>query len=390
MLSAKALTKAALRALVQITPKLRVVVLRGFPSYEDNLVSVYERLAVRGVRNVVWITDDVTIRPPIEVGLTTRFIKRGTWRDYFYSIFARYLFITHGHFIADIPANQICVNLWHGIPYKVIGKMAGEPGRQDTFLVATSDLTKDIFAHAFGVDDSRVVVTGQARTDRLFLRNPEALREKVLKGHPKARNVLLWLPTYRATQHIGGRVDGKDFGSVFNCSTFDEVAFNCYLARNDAVCFVKPHPMALRATSRAHSNLIFIDENWLLEKGMTLYQLCGVANCLVSDISSVIVDFMLLDRPIVLLFEDLLEYRRSRGFSFNPIEDWLPAPVNTDFESFLVELDAVLRGEDRYSVLRNTLKQRFFKFSDNRSTDRILDFALPDLEEFPTKDLQKR
>lgn len=368
--------RAVISWVVQHAPKRRKFVLRGFPSYEDNLVAVYQQLLARGFRHIVWITDEPQVRPPVAVDARTKFVKRGTWQDYVHSITARYLFITHGHFIDDIPKSQICVNLWHGVPYKVIGRLDGKPGRRDTMVVATSAMTQDIMARSFGVERSRVVVTGQARTDRLFVKDRALRRGQVLPELAPGTRLLLWLPTFRATTHAGGRADGIDAGNAFNCGGFDEEKFNHFLAAHDCVCFLKPHPMAIRGEQRSASHLKFIDENWLRDRGTTLYEFLGLMDGLVSDISSVIVDFMLLDRPILLLFEDIQAYESSRGFSFNPIREWLPAPVTTHFDSFMDEMAAFARGEDRHRERRHRLATLLLEHRDAGSTCRILDLAL--------------
>jgi CDP-glycerol glycerophosphotransferase (TagB/SpsB family) len=108
---------------------------------------------------------------------------------------------------------------------------------------------------------------------------------------------------------------------------------------------------------------------------LTLYQLAGLSDSLISDISSIVVDFMLLDRPTVILFQDINQYRGSRGFVFSPIEEWLPARVNTDYTGFIDDVTAVLAGEDRYLEKRNKLKKEFFAHHDARATERILDHA---------------
>lgn len=365
--------KSVLFWITRFTPKLSICVLRGFPSYEDNLVAIYQQLLKRGFRKVIWVVSNINEKPPIEIDPLTKFVARGSWQDYIYSITAKYLFITHGHFLNRIPSNQFCVNLWHGIPYKAIGRLNGSAGRSDTMVVATSELTRDIFAKSFGVDNSKVTITGQARTDRLFVENIQDLRRRILPQSDKHTKVFLWLPTYRSTDYAGGRTDGNDVNNIFNCTDFTQVEFNRYLANHNSVCIIKPHPLARQQKVENDSNLVFIDEPWLNMHGLTLYQLVGMADCLISDISSVIIDFMLLDRPIILLFEDIDEYEASRGFSFNPITDWLPATVARDFRNFMKEVDAVVNDQDRYRARRNALKLKFFTFDDNASSSRILD-----------------
>lgn len=51
------------------------------------------------------------------------------------------------------------------------------------------------------------------------------------------------------------------------------------------------------------SHIRFVDEAWLSNHGLSHYELIGAAGCLIIDIFSVIAGFMLLNIPIVLLFE---------------------------------------------------------------------------------------
>jgi len=370
----KKIIQRVLEVAVAFTPKYNWCVLRGFPDYDDNRLAIYERLADYGCIRIVWVVANPAAPSPFALRSDTLVVRQGSLQDYFYSTFAKYLFITHGHFIKSIPRNQICINLWHGIPYKVIGKLDGKPGRNDSMVIATSELTRDVFARVFGVASERVVATGQARTDRMFVDRTRVRAQLALPDWPT--KVFLWLPTYRKTSMAGGRMDGHDSGNVFNCSGFPAAEFDAWLKANDAVCVVKPHPMAPPVeTAGTTTNLIYIDDNWLRAKGVTLYQLAGASDCLVSDISSIVADFMLLDRPIVLLFEDIVEYRSSRGFVFAPIEDWLPARVNVDYAGFIDDMTAVLAGEDRYELKRARLKRAFFDHADAQSTKRILDLA---------------
>lgn len=359
---------------VAIAPKFNWCVLRGFPDYDDNCLAIYDRLPEYGCRKIIWVVSDPAAARPFQSHSKTLIVRRNSMSDYFYSALAKYLFITHGHFLENIPANQMCVNLWHGIPYKVIGKLDGKAGRSDSMVVATSTLTREVFAKVFGVERDRVVVTGQARTDRMFVDRAEA-RARLGLAAGSVTKIFLWLPTYRKTSMAGGRLDGKDSGNVFNCADFPAAAFDTYLKAHDAICLVKPHPMAPAVGESGTDNLRYISDSWLREKGLTLYQLAGITDCLISDISSIVIDFLLMDKPIVLLFEDIAEYRSSRGFVFSPIEDWLPARVNTDYGQFIDDLEAVLAGQDRYASDREHLKAEFFEHHDDRSAIRILDRA---------------
>lgn len=367
------LARALAYLAARVLPKSRTAVLRGFPPYEDNLLAIYTALEGRPVKRVVWVVQDMAAPPPVPLRQDTRLVRKGSVLDIYYALTAKYLFITHGHFLRRTPPNQISINLWHGIPFKAIGRTLGQEGREDTFLVATSAFTRDIFAKAFGMPAERIILTGQARTDRMLSVERAEIWQRAFPGKPLPRKIFLWLPTFRQTPHAAGQSDGATFGNVFNCSDFSEEAFNALLSEQDAVCLVKPHPMAARQSHGDRSNLHFIDEAWLERQGLSLYQLTGAADALISDISSIIADFMLLDRPIVLLFEDIALYEESRGFSFNPVTDFLPAQVARSFEAFLAELRPVLAGQDPYAARRAELRKLFFDQTDAGAAQRILD-----------------
>ena len=322
---------------------------------------------------MVWVVDDLSIAPPVPLRPNTRLVKRGGFLDVYFSVTSRYLFLTHGYFLQHIPPNQVSINLWHGIPLKAIGKTAGLEGRKDTYMVATADISREAFAQAFGMPKNRIIVTGQARTDRMLVVNRKTIWDRAFPGLPEPRKIFLWLPTYRKPKFFPNRIDGDLYGNAFNCSDFSAQMFNAMLKQNNAFCFVKPHPLAAPQDQANYSNILFIDEIWLESRGLSLYQLVGATDCLISDVSSVIADFMLLDRPIILLFEDIEAYQSNRGFTFNPIKDFLPANVAQNFEQFLAELASVLAGNDPYAARRSKLKCLFFDHFDNGAADRILD-----------------
>lgn len=369
-----------LHAVVSSVPKKRRFVLRGFPDYEDNLLAIHEELIKIGVKKIVWVVDNIKVDPPIDLGESTIMVKRGSLRDLYYSCTSKYLFITHGHFLEAAPRGQILINLWHGIPFKQVGVKQGMNKRDDTYLTCTSEFTRKIFHESFGVSEDKIHVTGQPRTDRMMSVNKREVLSKLLGTGNHPEFLFVWLPTYRKTNYMNGKLDGRNIGNIFNCTDFSASLFNAMLRKNNAYCIVKPHPMAATHEHTGESNILFIDEKWLANRRTSLYQLIGVADCLISDISSVIADFMLLDRPIVLLFEDIDEYEKNRGFSFNPITHYLPADVAKSFDMFVVEIEKALRRQDVYKERRKTIMSLFFDHSDEYSAKRVLNIAFAEDE----------
>ena len=88
---------------------------------------------------------------------------------------------------------------------------------------------------------------------------------------------------------------------------------------------------------------------------MTLYEALGQVDCLVSDISSVYVDYLCLDRPIIFFFPDLEAYRKYEGFAFEPIVDWLPGRLCSTLPQLFGALLDLSEGNDAYGVKRRQL-----------------------------------
>ncbi|WP_155368924.1 bifunctional glycosyltransferase/CDP-glycerol:glycerophosphate glycerophosphotransferase [Catellatospora vulcania] len=93
------------------------------------------------------------------------------------------------------------------------------------------------------------------------------------------------------------------------------------------------------------------------------------ADILVSDYSSVIFDFAVLDRPIVLHAPDWAEYRAARGASLDVIEH-APGPVTRSFP----ELLSLLGDGGAYadSERRQAFRDRFCAWEDGHAAERVV------------------
>ncbi|GIF99568.1 bifunctional glycosyltransferase/CDP-glycerol:glycerophosphate glycerophosphotransferase [Catellatospora citrea] len=93
------------------------------------------------------------------------------------------------------------------------------------------------------------------------------------------------------------------------------------------------------------------------------------SDILVSDYSSVIFDFAVLDRPIVLYVPDWAQYRAARGASLDVLEH-APGPVAGTF----AELVSLL-AEDRAnasSERRAAFRDRFCAWEDGHAAERVV------------------
>jgi CDP-glycerol glycerophosphotransferase (TagB/SpsB family) len=361
--------------LYRITPKRNHAVIWGWPDGEDNSRALARVLVDYQVTRIIVLMTDASVSPLVFDSLDPRLrcITKGSLAALLWFLSARYVFFTHRCFMRRFPDNVVSVNVWHGMPIKRIGWMLeGDEGIDSRYILATSPFWSEIMRKAM-CPHGEVLVTGLPRNDRLFS-DPAVVRGKLgIRGSSGIRNLVVWLPTYRKSVRGDLRVDGNAEGGVFGPVHVNADALNDFLAAHSAMMLVKPHPMAAFEEAPDRSHLKTVDDEWLLARGLSLYELLGGCGLLISDISSVAVDFLLLDRPVIHCFPDLEEYRRSRGFTIDPVDDALAGPVVTTFAELLESMRVVLQGGDPERARRRAVRERFHQDKDAGATRRLLE-----------------
>lgn len=123
-------------------------------------------------------------------------------------------------------------------------------------------------------------------------------------------------------------------------------------------------------------------------------QLCLAADALVTDYSSIMFDYAVLDRPIVIHADDWPIYRASRGVYFDLLSGApgeTPGAVSTSDD----ELIAVFRdgawNSPEAALLREAFRRRFCTFDDGRAAERVVRrLFLGETEPLPVAPLEDR
>jgi len=87
-----------------------------------------------------------------------------------------------------------------------------------------------------------------------------------------------------------------------------------------------------------------------------------LAEVVVTDYSSVLFDYLAVDRPLVFFAYDRAGYTTARGFYFD-YESVTPGPVVTETETLCAALDDAIEaargGSDPYTADRRQVRERF-------------------------------
>jgi CDP-glycerol glycerophosphotransferase (TagB/SpsB family) len=102
---------------------------------------------------------------------------------------------------------------------------------------------------------------------------------------------------------------------------------------------------------KAHYNVaptaVPTDHCVLLPSDADLHAYLGYCDVLVTDYSSVALDFLLMRRPVVYFMPDMEHYAATRGFQVDPLA--LPGLVTRDPTALLAALDGVLADPTSWS-----------------------------------------
>lgn len=343
-------------ALTKILPKFHWAIIQTFPIWEENGVVLYRKLIDTNIKKIIWLVPEMPDFVPFQIDeIKTIFIKRKSVKGIFYYMFSKYVFITHGLYGRKFPSNQISVNLWHGMPLKKVGLENGGQGLYTTYTLSTGDYFNEILSKSMGVCTSSILNIGLPRNENLLKSNDDI--RKIL-GISEEMNILFWLPTYRKSLFGEIRSDGVDYGNPFNLSVFDQELFETQLQKNNIICFFKPHPMADLTEAKSSPNFQIISDDFLYRNNLNLYRALSQSDFLISDMSSIVVDYLLLEKPIIFSFADKTEYLKNRGLNLYEILDNPPGRICSNQTEIMDEIISISIGEDKYKEERKRWKEK--------------------------------
>ncbi len=285
----------------------------------------------------------------------------------------KYCYYCFGKYPIKPPKNQFVFNLFHGMPLKRIGNMVPGCEKIDynyfSLVLCTSEYFRDIIKRSFNASDEQIAICGQPRTDEMLAEiAPEDemnAKAELIDYDSRFSKMILWLPTYR-----DGRGSELDILETRSLNKLDKM-----LSDNGYVMLVKLHPLSTTDPYMASSTLkcIRVIDNDTLEKSrIGFYSLLAMSHALITDYSSVFFDYVLLDRPIGFVIDDIKEYSRDRGFVFDDPLSNMPGELIRSSEDFLGFVKDVIDGRDKLMNYRRMLCSRFNAFNDADNCKRVV------------------
>ncbi|MCS0602566.1 CDP-glycerol glycerophosphotransferase family protein [Streptomyces sp. LP11] len=202
------------------------------------------------------------------------------------------------------------------------------------------------------------VRTGSPRNDVLVNGGPSDFRERY--GIPGGDTVVLYAPTrrdYRRSGHVD-RFDVAEFAADLGAGHTLVVRLHPSLATGPA------RGMGLAELARRGIVVDATDEPHLEDVLLA-------ADVLVSDYSSVMVDYANLDRPIVLHADDWPAFRASRG-AYVDITAEPPGHVAHSYRELAWLFASGAWRDEESARLRTAFRDRFCEFEDGGAAERVV------------------
>lgn len=363
-----------------IWPHNNSIVYHSFPDFSDNSFSFfcYVINTHKEYKNIWLISNKDKLRYKKLIANYTEssnylIIRKTSFLGVYYFCKSKYVFFTHGLFNdIDISKRQVNINLWHGMPLKNIGHLDNNSRvPKSNFVIATSKFFQEIMSKAFLIEKENVLITGQPRNDFL-LSKKYSLQDLVNKKSTDFDKTILWMPTYRKSIIGDIRKDGEsnkmnDFFEEKNLLKLNE-----FFLSIKSICFIKLHPMDYLDVNDfiTFSNIVFLNNSSFEEKGISLYSVLQKTDLLLTDFSSIYIDYLLLNKPIGFLISDFEQYSNSRGFVFKNPKEFMPGEIITKRDELIPFIEKVLcLKQDDFEEKRLLNKDIFHtpetKFSEN-------------------------
>ena len=258
----------------------------------------------------------------------------------------------------NLKKDRLIINLWHGVPLKKIALMENHVSflsrlyfkylfsHNYTHVLTTSTKLIEIMKKSFAIEEQIIKVWGQPRNDVIFKKQDrDQYLERILGKLPQYDTVMLYAPTYREESET----------QLFPFEGFSQHTFEQYLEENKILCLIRTH-ISERGLNRVQpSSYIRIVNADIVEDAT---EILNLVDLLITDYSSIYIDYLLTERPVLFLPYDKEAYFQNRGFNFE-YDEVTPGPKPDTYDEFCKEITRLLTDKQYYLKERKECNDLF-------------------------------
>ena len=299
-------------------------------------------------------------------------VRRGSLKYFYYLATSKY-FVDNVNLDDDWIKrdNQVYIQTMHGTPLKTLGldvvtdfksnldkeKFIEKTYKYD-FIPVQSDFVSKITKRCF-LYEKTVLKLGYPRTDILFTNNNknDILRLKKKMSLPLDKKVILYAPTWRHKNKFELMLDLESFRKNLS---------------DEYILIFRLHHYSSSAWTPPTDNEFIYD----FSDYDSVEELYLISDLLITDYSSVMFDYSILDRPILLFTYDLDEYRDKIRGLYVDIEKNNPGPLlytSKEVEDAIVNIDKI---ESETKCLRKSFQEKFLHYECENSSEQIFNIMI--------------
>lgn len=285
---------------------------------------------------------------------------------------SRYIFLNDNFFplaFMQFSPKNIVVQLWHAPgAFKKFGgsvdfksrKILEKVSKNTDYLIVSSSNIQDYYSEAFQIPKTKIKPLGLPRADYYFENHDiDDLKSKFFEKYdlPSDKKIVLYAPTFR---------DEEKYNNVFNYLDLEK--FNESLG-DEYILALRLHPKIKKFYSgEISSKEQYIDcSDYPSEQELLL-----ISDILITDYSSIMIEFALLNKPIIFFTYDFESYlTEERGFYFD-FKSTVPGPVVYDSNQLIDVIKSNSFDENKISEFVKTQ----FNEMDGQSSKRVVDYLM--------------
>ncbi len=274
---------------------------------------------------------------------------------------AKYVFISDGSNIVaalKLRRGTTLVQTWHGCgALKKFGNdVAGSKVcfANEDIVTVSSEAAVPAFAGAMGLREDVICPIGVPHTDlyfsKSFRKHCKELKEEFLAGRNK--KLVLYAPTFRGDVNAPKDASGLNLDIMYKHLNQEYIVIS------------KLHPL-LRPVKRSYRHRDFyydVGSVWSIEEALM------VCDILVTDYSSIIFDYSLLNKPAIFYAYDREEYEKEVGFYLD-YGKAMPGKICTSTMDVIKEIK---NGSYDVADMR-AFKEKYMSACDGHSSERLVE-----------------
>ncbi|MEL7672095.1 CDP-glycerol glycerophosphotransferase family protein, partial [Methanobacterium sp.] len=289
---------------------------------------------------------------------------------YFYYMATAKYFVNNVNFpdFYNKRKGAVEIQTMHGTPLKTLGidvpgdftteeslnKYIKRCNRWD-YLVVSSDKVADITKQCF-MFEKEFLKSGYPRIDEIFMLNTPKTINKIKKelNIPENKKVILYAPTWRVKNKFDLMLDFKTMKEKLG---------------DEYILLLRAHPLSAKGLKRELLNDFVIDVTGY----NSIEELYIISDVMITDYSSAMFDYGVLDKPMIFFTYDLDLYKNNlRGFYLN-FEEEAPGPIVSTSNEVIEELLKLDSIKSRYRDKINAFYKNYCQYEKGNACKNIFD-----------------